>query len=138
MTPLSFERLNVGWNAEPNAPATRVAVDGQRLGVRFYLNCFAFDCAHEEQEGVLSFTGCSRWRLGSTNDEGWLRGQCRYSHVAPAWGEFYELHGDDPARDIPTDWRVTGADQPTARHFLFYFRDHTFECMADDWSFERL
>ena len=64
-------------------------------------------------------------------------GQCRYAGKAPAWGEFYEILGDDPARDSPDDWRVVGPDRPTLRHFLFYLRDETFECMANDWRFTR-
>jgi hypothetical protein len=29
--------------------------------------------------------------LGRTNDEGWYLGQCRFSKVAPTWGEFYHV-----------------------------------------------
>ncbi|MBU3972721.1 MAG: hypothetical protein KKE42_02845, partial [Alphaproteobacteria bacterium] len=89
-------------------------------------------------EAVLTFAGCTRWRLGLTNDHGWFGGQCRYSGIAPAWGEFYEIVDDDPVRDAPDDWRVEGSDKPSGRHFLFYLRDETFECMADDWRFETL
>ena len=88
-----FIRLNEGWNAEPNAPEGEVAVSGPVVRLKFLLN----PCAYEAEEGEMGcaiFEQCSMWRLGSTNDEGWYAGQCRYSKVAPAWGEFYELLGE--------------------------------------------
>jgi hypothetical protein len=36
----------------------------------------------------------------------------------------------------PSDWKVLRNGPPASRHFLFYFRDETFECMAADWVFE--
>ena len=64
-------------------------------------------------------------------------GQCRFSKVAPAWGEFYEVFGDLRLERCPSDWHEVGRPQPSGRHFLFYLRDSTFECDADDWSLEK-
>ena len=36
----------------------------------------------------------------------------------------------------PNDWHIVGDARPLARHFLFYLRDETFECEADDWVLE--
>ena len=77
------------------------------------------------------------WRLGATNDEGWYAGQCRYGKAAPAWGEFYELLGKDDQRLTPNDWHELAPMPPETRHFLFYLRDNTFECLAADWRFKR-
>lgn len=129
----SFAKLNLDWNAEPNAPDPRVSVDGNTAHLRFCLNHMAY-AATEGEEGHLAFPDCHMWRLGSTNDEGWHRGQCRYSAYAPAWGEFYELTGPDTLSG-PQDWHELAADG--RRHFLFYFRDQTFECFAADWHFSR-
>ena len=30
-----------------------------------------------------------------------------------------------------------GPDRADARHFLFYMKDETFECLADNWEFDR-
>lgn len=130
-----FLQLNVGWNAEPNAPEPRVAPSGHDILLTFDLNAFVYKQFSEGERGTLRFTNCSRYRLGSTNDEGWYRGQCRYSTIAPCWGEFYELVGDDPLKDQPDDWRAAGGSG-ASRHFLFYFRDETFECFAEDWLIE--
>ena len=105
-TALSFRKLNEGWNAEPNAPWPRVATSGHDVLLRFLLNPFQFPTFAEEDQGVLRFKDCTWYRLGATNDEGWYRGQCRYSALAPSWGEFYEISGSDPHLMDPTDWKV--------------------------------
>lgn len=133
---LSFRKLNEGWNAEPNAPWPRAAISGQDVLLRFLLNPFRFTSFAEEDEGILRFKNCAQYRLGATNDEGWSRAQCRYSELAPSWGEFYEIAGPDPHLMQPTDWKMARGAPTSSRHFLFYFRDETFECIAAEWTFE--
>jgi hypothetical protein len=134
----AFRQLNEGWNAEPNAPSPQVRVEGGDVIVTFLLNPFQFPQFGVEDMGVLRFLSCQRYRLGFTNDEGWYRGQCRFSGVAPRWGEFYEVSGDLRLQECPDDWVTVGPPRGALRHFLFYFRDETFECDAADWSFKVL
>jgi hypothetical protein len=136
MTEPTFVKLNSDWNAEPNAPAPDVAVTGDQVILRFYLNYMLYPRFAEEEVGSLVFSRCSRWRLGETNDKGWHMGKSCYARIAPTWGEFYELIGEDPALDLPIDWKRISSDARKERHFLFYLRDNTFECVAADWSFE--
>lgn len=132
----AFKRLNDDWNAEPNAPHEEVTVSGTTVRLTFFLNPWAY-MAEEDERGYLTFEQCSLWRLGTTNDEGWYAGQCRYGKAAPAWGEFYELLGEGDQRPAPTGWHVLAPWTPERRHFLFYLRDNTFECFAAEWRFER-
>jgi hypothetical protein len=106
--------------------------------VKFLMNPFQFPQFDPDDEGRLRFVSCQRYRLGATNDEGWYRGQCRFSKVAPSWGEFYEVGGDLRLAECPDHWIEVGPAPASPRHFLFYFRDQTFECDAADWSFEVL
>jgi hypothetical protein len=127
-----FLQLNLGWNAEPNAPEPDVEVQGFDIILRFYVNPFKFKEFEEDEVGFLRFVNCERYRLGSTNDEGWYGGQCRFSQIAPKWGEFYEVSGDSEALKGPTDWHVLNTSTVGEHHhFLFYFRDNTFECVAE-------
>jgi hypothetical protein len=128
----SFIRLNNGWNAEPNAPGESARVDGRDVLLQFEMNPFLYPEFNESEVGILRFVDCSRFRLGGTNDEGWYRGECRFSGVAPEWGEFYAVIGDRHSTDGPNDWAVV-QDAPAKKrtHFLFYFRDRTFECVAE-------
>jgi hypothetical protein len=136
MSQPSFRRLNEGWNAEPNAPHPQVTLSGTDILVEFFLNPFQYRQFGLDDRGIIRFSDCSRYRFGATNDEGWYRGQCRYSKVAPAWGEFYEIDGSDSRLDEPKDWQTISEASSASRHFLFYFRDNTFECIANGWVFE--
>jgi hypothetical protein len=131
-----FIKLNEGWNAEPNAPHPMVKVSGTDVLLEFYVNPFRFPEFDADDRGTLRFFACARYRLGATNDEGWDLGQCRYSKIAPAWGEFYEIGGTDVQSNEPKDWHSVDAASNAFRHFLFYLRDETFECIAVDWRFE--
>jgi hypothetical protein len=128
-----FIKLNDGWNAEPNAPAPLVSRSGDDVMLEFDLNAFRYNKFVEGDRGRLIFRRCWRYRLGSTNDEGWYLGQCRFSKIAPAWGEFYEVNGDLKLESAPHDWiEVDPEPLPSAKHFRFYLRDQTFECDAED------
>lgn len=137
MRPLRFLQLNQGWNADPNGPEPQVRATGSTVELGFWLNGFVWP-ADMGLAGRLRFLDCARWRLGPTNDHGWHRGQCRYSRLAPAWGEFYELVGKDDLRLQRSDWQTPPVSGTGDRHVLFYLRDHTFECLAADWRLERL
>lgn len=129
-------RLNWGWNAEPNAPDERVAADGIDIVLEFNLNHLLYPTFADGQRGHIRFRAASQWRLGATNDEGWYRGQCRFSGLAPAWGEFYEVTGDLRLESSTSGWvRVTDSAPSRSRHFLFYLRDSTFECQAESFEF---
>ena len=134
----TFRQLNYGWNAEPNAPDPRVVAEGADVVVSFLMNPYLFPQFDVDDVGRLRFTSCRRYRLGSTNDEGWYRGQCRFSKTSPRWGEFYEVGGDLRLAECPNDWVEIGPAGEDTHHFLFYFRDSTFECEATNWSLEVL
>ena len=133
----TFVRLNADWNAEPNAPDPRVRVEGPDVVLEFVANHHRFRRFADEQRISVRFRSATRYRLGPTNDEGWTRGQCRFSRIAPAWGEFYEVDGDLKLDEAPGGWISLGPSlAPPRRHFLFYLRDETFECSAEDWALE--
>jgi hypothetical protein len=139
-THTSFTKLNDAWNAEAGAPCPEVRIEAHTLVLTFYLNPWVFRGVRLGDCGELSFPDCWRYRLGETNDEGWWRGQCRFSRRAPEWGEFYEVEGDLRLDRLPSNSWVVLADPPQdgTRHFLFYFKDETFECDASGWSFRVL
>ena len=133
-----FIQLNHAWNAEPNAPDPHVSVVGSDVLVTFYVNAFRFPQFAEDTTATLRFKNCERYRLGPTNDEGWDMGKCRFSQLAPAWGEFYAISGEAELLLSPVDWIVvsTAIRAGVGKHFLFYFRDATFECVSDGWEVE--
>ena len=88
---------------------------------------------HGERRRLL-FEECRRYRLGPTNDEGWFAGECRFCGIVPKWGQFYEVSGDLKLNECPNDWIEVGGGSGSC-HYLFYFRDETFECDADSFTF---
>ena len=129
-----FIHLNKDWNAEPNAPSEEVEVKPDYVELSFYVNPWAYEGYEEEQRAAIRFYGCSHWRLGSVNDEGWYMGQCRFSKLAPEWGEFYEVKGDLLLDKCPDDWKIISPAEAN-KHYLFYLRDSVFECDADNYEY---
>lgn len=130
-----FTQLNREWNAEPNAPQMAVRVDDATLTLSFRAHPWQFPEFVEGQIIRLRFTEVWRYAIGDVNDEGWYRGQCRFSNLAPRWGEFYEVSGNLRLDEFDAEWHVVC--EPAAnnlRHFLFYFRDENFECDAASWE----
>jgi hypothetical protein len=134
-TQTTFTKLTTDWNAEPNCPEPSTAVEGDLLVVSFYLNPYRYQQFADGDWARLEFQRCWRYRCGPTNDEGWYQGQCRFSGLAPEWGHFYEVRGDLLEDRLKDQWNAGPATPAAAsRHFLFYFRDDTFECDAGDWA----
>jgi len=136
-----WTKLNTTFDAEPNGPQPRVKVCGTSITVQFFLNSYIRDDIEEDDEAELTFHDTLMYRLGPTNDEGFYKGQCRFSATGIKWGEFYELAGSNWQRSFPTDRIVTGPallEKPDLKHYLYYFRDETFECIAKGYEFQRL
>ncbi|MEJ2564473.1 MAG: hypothetical protein P8164_01150 [Gammaproteobacteria bacterium] len=133
----TFYRLNDGWNAEPYSPQPRVSMQGHDLLLQFLVNAMQFTEFMEGERGMLRFAGCRRYRLGPPSDDDWYDGRCRFSKLAPEWGEFFVVQGDAMLLDAPQDWQSVAPKQGDGRHFLFYLRDNTFECVADDCIVEQ-
>lgn len=130
-----FKQLNDGWNAEPNSPSVGVAVDGTTLILSFLANPFQFPEFADGQIIRLRFDDVWRYAIGDVNDEGWCLGQCRFSKLAPSWGDFYDVSGDLLLEQCDAEWHtLTDNPAPSLRHYLFYFRDENFECDAVSWT----
>ena len=126
-----FFQLNAGWNAEPNAPSPSIRIVGEDLVLTFRINPYQFRDFERGESGVLRFVRCERYRLGSPDDVGWHLGRCRFSKLAPKWGEFYMVKGDNALLETVEDWQSLCPPTGRGQHFLFYFRDETFECVAE-------
>ena len=130
----TFTQLNQGWNAEPNAPNPQATWQGDTLILRFRTNSFQFPEYDEDDIGELNFEDYTRYRSGTVNDEGWYRDQGRFGRNGHRWGQFYEVARGLSPEITPDDWDVRCQDDGACRHYLFYFRDEDFECVARCWS----
>lgn len=134
----NFRKLNDGWDAEGGDPEPNLRTSESGLTLTFFLSSSIDHQFREYDRGEIFFPNCWRYRLGYPNDEGWHMGHCRFRCWAIVWGDFYEVTGD-LLDDGVEDWvLVKPAPPEPSRHFLFYFKDETFECDADSWSFRAL
>ncbi len=138
---MQFIQLNDGWNAEPNAPDVNIQIQDNNVMVSFYLNAFVFEEFEEDDKGILSFHDCIQYRYGSPNDEGfYFFGQSRFKDFDVKWGEFYEVKDSDWKTNFPDAIKIRNHfdNSKEFKHFLFYFKDGTFECIASGYNLELL
>ena len=132
---IEFEQLNKEWNAEPNAPEVSISVSGNNVEVTFFLNAFQFENFNEQDTAKLVFHDCLQYRYGSPNDEGfYIFNQSRFKKLGIKWGEFYLVHNSDWEDVFPDCVHVSDQQHDGLKHYLFYFRDGTFECIARDYD----
>ncbi len=131
-----FIKLSQKWNAEPNAPNPHIELKKSILELHFFLNPYQFEVYNEGDRGCLQFSDYSRFRFTDINDEAWYKGECRFSTLAPSWGEFYLVQGDFKEQQETTPWQYHVQHDASLNNFLFYFRDCAFECSAKNWSFK--
>lgn len=137
---MKYVKLNENWNADPNVPEPHIAVRDNKLFLDFRLNYFTDKSLKEGQRGQLIFHDCYMYRLGSVNDHGFYLGQFRYKSGDIKWGEFYELIESDWKNTFPDDKIViveSFNNDKQLKHYLFFFRDETFECIAVDYEFKK-
>ncbi len=62
---ITFEQLNIGWNAEPNTPELHISVKNTDVVIEFYLNAFAYEGFSEGDKAKITFHNCYLYRNGA-------------------------------------------------------------------------
>lgn len=134
---MKYKKLNKNWNADPNAPQESIIQSEEGIELHFFLNSFFFEHIDEGEKGKLEFYDVYAYRNGPSNDEGFYQRQFRYTTDQIPWGEFYELTDSKWKTDFPTDKIIVDETKKTGklRHFIFFFKDTTFECLASDYIY---
>ncbi|WP_448138472.1 hypothetical protein [Sphingobacterium siyangense] len=132
---IDFIQLSKNWNAHPVSPEVNLQIVGKNLIMEIYLNHYMFDSFVEGDKARITFENSYKYSLNSCNDEGYYYGQYRINWKQLEWGEFYEIiSGLD--RKLPKPIVQLSDDSDNKRHFLFFFKDETFECLADNYKVE--
>jgi len=134
---MKYTKLNRNWNAEPNAPDAKISLMKGGIELSFLLDPLQFEHIDEGDIGKVAFDRVHAYRWDSTTDAAYAQGQFRFKNDQLPWGEFYELKHSKWKSDFPADKIVVDAlvDQNEIRHFIFFFKDKTFECLATDCHF---
>lgn len=129
---IDYIQITKDWNADPVSPKIELKVDGIDLIMDIYLNHFQFDRYQEGDKVKIQFKNCAEYSLNTCNDEGFYYGQYRIKPTELEWGEFYEIKsGLDKELSNPIQ-RIQN-DNSDRKHFIFFFKDETFECLASDY-----
>lgn len=131
---MTYKQLNNGWNADPNAPEPKISIHGSSITLEFYLNYFLFDNFKEGDKGQLTFLNCFKYAINTLNDEGYYKGNYRYKYTDLPWGEFYQINS--APEDFPKDAVILNFNENVSnlKHYLFFFKDDTFECLAEGFE----
>lgn len=132
---MNYTRLNADWEPEPNAPCEELSVQGNTLTLTFT----GSDLTGPERRLRLRFMNGHKYAYGSPNMDGFYRGLHRYSGTRMPWGDFYHVDTDWQT-DFPTQHTVLQpyTDKRRLSLFVFFFRDSTFECVAEWYLMETL
>jgi hypothetical protein len=132
---IDFVKISDNWNADPVLPEISLKAVGVDLEMVIFLNYFAFDNYSEGDKARITFINCSKYSLNTCNDEGYHLGQYRITPTELPWGEFYEITSG-VNKDFAEPILELSDEHQGKRHFLFFFKDETFECLADDYKIE--
>lgn len=135
---MKYIKLNNNWDAEPSVPFPTIKIVDRTLKLSFVLNHFIHKNISDGAIGELTFKDCLMYRLGSPNDEGFFLNQFRFTSKDIPWGGFYELFESNWKDAFPNDKIFVAQElknSPLLHHFLLFFRDETFECIAKSWDF---
>lgn len=132
---IDFIQLSNNWNAHSVSPEVNLQIVGKNLIMEIYLNHYMFDSFVEGDKARITFENSYKYSLNSCNDEGYYYGQYRINWKQLEWGEFYEIiSGLD--RKLPEPIVQLSGDLDNKRHYIFFFKDETFECLADNYKLE--
>lgn len=132
---VDFIKISTDWNADPVSPEVDLKADNADLIMDVFLNYFVFSKFSEGDRVKIRFKNCSKYSLNICNDEGYFYGQYRIKHDELPWGEFYELKsGVD--RNLPAPVTKIQEDSEDNNHYIFFFKDETFECLASGFELE--
>ena len=132
---IDFVKITKDWNADPVSPEIELSINGLDLIMDIYLNHLVFDNHKEGDKAKIQFKNCSEYSLNTCNDEGYYYGQYRTYPSELPWGEFYEIKsGMD--RNYPEPIIKIQDNNLEKRHYIFFFKDETFECLASGFDVE--
>lgn len=132
---IDFVKISDNWNADPVSPEVNLQIVEEDLVMDVFLNYFAFDNYSKGDKAKIVFINCSKYSLNTNNDEGYYLGQYRTNPSELPWGEFYEIKGGLNS-SFPEPVVELSNDLNNKRHFIFFFKDETFECLANDYKIE--
>lgn len=133
---IKFIKLNTNWDIAPNAPMEEITVKQNDVELEFLTNYnLKLNFKSADEYILLTFKDCLQYRYGEPNDEGFnIYGESRFVQYGVEWGHFYLVENSNWKNYFPEAIPVSLQNEQGLKHFLIYFRDATFECIARDYE----
>ncbi|WP_421813555.1 hypothetical protein [Flagellimonas sp.] len=136
----TYIKLNLDFDAEPNAPGPEILINDSTLILKFLLNPFLWENVKDDEQAELHFIDTLKYRLGGPGSDN-FKDFRYYDKDIDNYG-FYQINDSNWMRDFPSDEKVVSkvgysSFKSNYKHYVFFFRDNTFECVAEGFKFVR-
>ncbi len=146
----NLKQLNTSYQSDPNTANPNIELHKNQLTLKFQLNTEMHEFKQTDI-GKITFVKCLMVRVGSPNDEGYTSAQEEGVRYSPwnkidfpqiEWGSFYEVESSDWSSITDyegyTDNKLmeTVKDKSKFKHFVFFMKEATFECVAESYTEE--
>lgn len=137
---MKSKKLNINWSIESNEADAKLTLDGMDVVLEFALNATDFEHIATEERGQLLFETVYAYRIHETTKDAYLGGSYRFKSSLVPWGGLYELMDSGWIKDFPADAIPVNASMSKKglRHFVFFWHNSVFECVASDYLFKYL
>ncbi len=134
---IELKKLNKNYQSDPNIAVPQIQLYEDSLKLSFDLNYFTYPF-DEGQRGIIKFTKCGGFRIGSPNDESFFTDSNslwnKENFPKLEWDSFYEVIGASQSH-IDSFYKKSNQIE-NLNHYVFFMKEATFECLAE--SFEEL
>jgi hypothetical protein len=135
---MKFKKLNKNWAADLNAPHESIIQNEDGIEVDFLLNSFPYEHIDDGEKGKIAFYDVFAYRNVASIAEEISKRQIPFKVEQIPFGDLFELLDSKWKTDFPEDKIIVDETKKSSklRHFLFFLKDATFECLAVDYQFK--
>ena len=129
------QKLNIDWEADSVSSMPLCWEENTNVYLDFFLSKENKLVYKNEERVRIVFRNCEKYSFNYCNDEGFYRGQYRIKPNELEWGEFHELLNYND-RNFPKETIIENNINLERKHFIFFFKDETFEVIAESFNIE--
>ena len=135
---MKYIKGNKNWSAAESEIEPIVSVEENRVDLKFNLSHLQFSHIDEGDKGILKFQEVYAYNLEPISQEEYAQGKFRFKNEELPWGKFYELPNSNWRNDFPASKVIVNESLKATKlkHFIFFFPNHIFECLAAEYHFQ--
>lgn len=147
MNTIKLIKINRDYASDPNLAIPMLRIYDNWISLHFPLNYYIFPF-HENSKAIIRFENCLMFRSGDPNDEGFYgkNNNTRWKYEDFSYVEvddFYVVENSDWQTNFGPDAYINqnlmkdlSIPKEKYKHFVFFMKEGTFECVATDYKEE--